>query len=389
MNSKSVMVGLLVSLCSITISACVENLPVFPIQTDDSDWAPTVTLTQNGYRRIELRFTNPPRKELLRNLLSYEVQVRSTSSGDFTTIHWISGTRIDPAYVYYGGYTAEAFAYSLATTAVLSDLTSYTVRVRTVYALGPAKLSNEISFTTPKFVGKILRQLPIPKRLDYETGEPFATLAFYKGDLIVRRQEQIFKVDTSSGQATLITRDFRLPLDSDFMDHYQPLAVAGDTLLAFHRPDSRHTGIAAMTLDLVTLQINRFPMTSLPGQVEGCVVGPGSLLYALTYSDRGYKFLILDWREGRLLQTLPILPRKLDLNIYGPGVLAFNGSGFWYSSVNSFDNRIWRIDLSTLEILEEHRNPVFAPWGLAWDGSHFWTVDKETWMIVKLQLEGL
>jgi len=35
------------------------------------------------------------------------------------------------------------------------------------------------------------------------------------------------------------------------------------------------------------------------------------------------------------------------------------------------------------------RNPVFATNGLAWDGSHFWVVDREENGFAQIELEGL
>jgi hypothetical protein len=57
--------------------------------------------------------------------------------------------------------------------------------------------------------------------------------------------------------------------------------------------------------------------------------------------------------------------------------------------VSAFDNRLVRCDATTIAVEEQHRNPVFAPQGLAWDGANFWVVDQETHTIAKLQLEGL
>jgi hypothetical protein len=371
------------------INGCVDKLPVFPVQTEDSDWAPTISLSQNGYQRFDMNLTRPPRKELLRNLLYHEVQLSSGGSPNFVTIDTINATDIDPSYIYWTVYPLEEHPFSFYSGPILDYGHNYTVRIRTVYSTGSTKLSNELSFITPTQVGRVTQRLPVPKRVDYETSDPYIPIAFHKGDFIVRRSEQIFRVDTATGDATLITKDFWPPSSVESWEAYEPIMTVGDTLLTYCRIPSSSSEFLLMTLDLNSLQVDRSRTLSVPGQFQGCTIGPGSLLYVLCTGEDGERFMVFDWRDGQLLETSPTLPATLVLSRETGDALSFDENGFWYSRVQYFDNRLWRLDSTTFAVLEEHRNPVFSPAGLAWDGANFWVIDQETRTIAKLQLEGM
>jgi hypothetical protein len=369
------------------INGCTEKLPVDPSYTDDTNWTPLIELAQNGYERFEIYISRPPRKELLRNLLFHTVEVRSGLSADFVTVDTFSAAMIVPAYVYGGTYPAAYYPFPYVSKPILSYNSSYTVRLKTFYRTGVTRISEGISFISPTERGKAIERLPMPQKLPYDYSS-VDVIAFHGEELLVLRDEQLFRVDTSSAQSTLVKNDFMPPNDiRDWL--FTTLSVAGNTVLTFYS-DPRGQQFTLVSLDLNTLRVDSSLKISIPGKQLVGVIGEGLLLRTLWESPGLQQVVLIDRRSGQVVQTFPEVPVTISLAYYGTGsALAFDGTGLWFSSVSAFDNRLVRCDATTIAIEEQHRNPIFAPRGLAWDGANFWVVDRENRTIAKLQLEGL
>ena len=94
----------------------------------------------------------------------------------------------------------------------------------------------------------------------------------------------------------------------------------------------------------------------------------------------------LDARTGEVVEAFPPFTAEFGVDTEN---FAFDGSDLWYGTEVSFDNRILRFDTAGGFTAPQHRNPIYRPAGLAWDGTHFWVYEFETNSFAKLQLEGL
>lgn len=320
----------------------------------------------------------PPRKELLRNILLYTVEVRSKNSAAFTTIDSIPGVINFPAYIF------PRFPFYYRSKPVFSYNTDYTLRVSVHYRSGNVKTSNQFSFITPLERGKVLRRLPLPLKVPYDTYWFGNLLAFHKGKLLVLRDEQLFQVDTSTGNATLLKNNFLPPPDYPNRT-FRSMAVCGDTLIAPYDTWSAqaHT---LVRLDFITLRVDSTLDIPSQGKFIQSMTGQDSLIHLLWGLPPGrQQIAVVNLRTRKTLRTFPDVPARI---LY-PYAMCFDGINFWTAENLSFDNKIVRFDPSSLTILEQHRNPIFSPEGLTFDGKYFWTIDRDTQTIVKLQLEGM
>lgn len=383
MLSRTQLLGLFFLLAA-ALGGCTERMPLDPIQTNDSDWAPGISIYRNDYQRIELNVTSPPRKELLRNILFYTAHFRKPGSTSDLAVDTLNGKLIDATYVYQGPRPYDFLYHSKA---ILDYSSDYTVRFVVHYGTGVLRNQDDLRFTTPSARGSVVRRLPIPGRTAGAYEALYIRIAFHGGDLIVRRDEQLFKIDTATGQATLLKQDFRPSTDRGYQQ-FQPLFVIGDTILTYYL-DNPAQKLTLMSLDINTLKVDTSIMITAPGYFLACTIGPDSNLYAFCINQSGNRVVVVYRRTGQLVQTLPVVPPLFALDPSWGASLNFDGTWFCYSSLGEFDNRIVRYDPSTFAVAEQQHNPVFAPFGLAWDGANFWTVDIETWTIVKLELGGL
>jgi hypothetical protein len=383
MPSRTLLLAVFILLAG-AFGGCTERMPLDPVQTDDSNWAPEISIYKNDYQRVELNVCRPPRKELLRNILFYTAHFRKPGSTQDQAVDTLNGKAIEATYVYMG---PRPYDHLYRSPAVLDYGSDYAVRFVVHYGTGITRNQGELQFTTPPARGRIIRQLPIPGRYSTEYNEPYIRIAFHRGDLIVRRDEGLFKVDTASGQATLLKQGFHPATDRAYQQ-FQPLFVIGDTVLTYSLDNSSRR-LTLMSLDLNTLQVDTSIKITAPGYFLACTIGPESNLYALCINQTGNPIIVVYRRTGQLVQTPSVVPPLFALDPSSGASLIFDGRWFCYSSWGEFDNRIARYDPSTFAIAEQHHNPVFAPFDLAWDGANFWTVDTETWTIVKLELSGL
>ena len=109
MSSKLVPIAPALLLGLLLLSSCTEEMPVDAIYTNDTDWTPSIVLSHNDYQRVEFTIERPSRKELLRNVLWYRIQVRSGTSTSYQNVDSISGGNIVPA-VLFTGVIAAVFA---------------------------------------------------------------------------------------------------------------------------------------------------------------------------------------------------------------------------------------------------------------------------------------
>lgn len=93
----------------------------------------------------------------------------------------------------------------------------------------------------------------------------------------------------------------------------------------------------------------------------------GKNLFVITWtrSLTGTKFHILIMDDGlRLLKS-----REIE-KIQEPCQMAWDGKYLWISSW--YDNKIYKMDTDTLDILGYFKSPVKKTTGMAWDGRFFW-----------------
>jgi len=377
MFSKAPRVISICLVCIVLLDGCTEKLPLDPIYTDDTDWAPSIALTSNGYQRITLYVEQPPRKELLRNILFYTAEIRESRSGVDVSIDTLKVTAIPAAYVYLGpGYIS-----TYQSSPILEYGTDYTVRFVVHYRTGISRYLNELPFTTPLERGRVLKRVPLPPEILNDSYGAGDILAFHNASLLILRNEKLVRVDTASGQPTLLKSDFAPPT-SHLNETFRSLTVAGDTAYTFYG-SMNHFRIVSLNLN--TLQVDSSLNISNPDWNLINMVCQGSSLYALWESSGRQQFTLVDRQNGQLANTLPSAPARIPY----PYTVVSDGSNFWYSHMSWYDDRLIQFDPSTLTFWEEDRNPVFSTEGLAWDGANFWVVDLETDTIAKLQLEGL
>lgn len=378
MRSKWLQVVVTCVLCIVFVGGCTERLPVDPVYTDDTDWVPPITLTNNGYQRLELTIERPPRKELLRNILSYTVQIRTGQSGQYLDMDTLGGAAIPPSYVYLAPFY---YPFIYRSKPVLDYNSDYAVRIAIHYRSGISPSSNEIAFTTPLERGRVLKRLPVPSKVPYDSYWFGDFIAFHKGSLLILRDEQLFRIDTATGQSTLLNSNF-VPRTNDPNETFRNLTVAGDTAYTFY---GYMDHFRIVSLNLNTLQVDSSLKISYPGRYLVNMTCQGSSLYALWESSCRQQFTVVDRETGQLVDTLPSAPSRIPY----PYAIASDGRNLWHSYTSWYDNRIIQFDPFTLTFWQEHRNPLFSSESLAWDGANFWVVDQETRTIAKLQLEGL
>jgi hypothetical protein len=377
MFSKASWIISICLVCIVLLHGCTEKLPLDPVYTDDTDWAPSIALISNGYQRIRLYVEQPPRKELLRNILFYTAEIRESRSGVDASIDTLKVTAIPAAYVYVG----SGFISTYQSIPILDYGTDYAVRFVVHYRTGISRYLNDLPFTTPLERGRVLKRLPLPSEILSDSYGAGDFLAFHKASLLILRNEKLFRIDTASGQSALLKSDFAPPT-SNLNETFRSLTVAGDSAYTFYGSKDH---FRIVSLDLNTLQVDSSLEISYPGRYLVNMTCRGSSLYALWESSGRQQFTIVDRRNGQLVDTLPSAPARIPY----PYTVVSDGSNFWYSHISWYDNRIIRFDPSTLTFWEEHRNPFFSTESLAWDGANFWVVDLETDTIAKLQLDGL
>jgi hypothetical protein len=364
------------------LAGCTERLPIDPIYSDDTDWTPSISIAHNDYQRFELVVERPPRKELLRNILWYEIQLRTGVSTDYQRVDSISGLFNQPPYIYVGYYPLSHYPFEYLSEPILDNKTNYSVRMVSHYRTGISRISDAISFTTPTDRGSILKRIPFPKKVTSMSEWGNNRIAFHKGSLLMLRDTELWKVDTATGQSTLLIREFSPPPDNR-NTQFRSIFVAGDSLFTYYE-DYDFEVFTIVSVDLKSLMVDSTVRVSSPGRTLYQMESDGSQLLTLWYnlSTANLQFAIVDLHSGKIIQMFAD----------GPSVVPYpytycSANGAWWELVwRDFDNRIVRFDPATLTILEDHPHPVFSPLELTWDGANFWSIDDDSRAIVKLLL---
>lgn len=379
MNSKALHISLTLLFALVFLSSCTEKLPLDPIYTDDTGWVPSISLFKNDYQRVQIDIEGPPRKELLRNILYYKVEAKEKTSQEFITIDSLSGTFNIPAYlrdnIYFYYQSKPVFKYQ----------TEYSLRFALSYRGEKVVRNNEIQFVTPIERSKILHTLPAPRQTYpyfYYRGN---YVTFSNGKIIALSGSQILGIDTSSGQATLLKDNFYSQ-----GPYFMGLTSCGDTVFITKNDDdySSPRKYTILRLYLNTLAVDTLVKLEVPNKILLKVLSHGSMLYLLwELPNVRQQLSVLDPRTGQTVYTFPDVLSPPTGTLYS-STLCSDGVNFWTATNAPFDNKILQVD-SSLISLKEYHNPVFSPDGLIWDGAYFWTIDRDTQTIVKLQLEGL
>ena len=375
MSSNLFLMAAALILGLLLLSSCTEEMPVNAVYTNDTDWTPSIVLSHNDYQRIAVTIERPSRKELLRNILLYRIQVRSGTSAPYQTIDSISGGNILPVYIYEGYFSGAHYPFTYVSKPRFSAGTTSTVRVEIQYRLSITHSSNELTFTTPQDRGVILKKIPLPKKISLsDWGNQHMT--FYSGRLLVLRDDELWSVDTSNGQSTILLQNFR-PIADNKATSYRAISVAGDTLVAW---GWNTTGYSIVTVDLKTFKTDATLKLTSPGRYLQQVKSDGSQLYALwvNLTDDSIWFCQHDRRTGELLKS------SIGASDFMyPYDYCWASGNWWFSLRRDFDNRMIRFDPETLATLDDRPNPVFSTHELAWDGANFWEIDDESGTIVK------
>jgi len=93
----------------------------------------------------------------------------------------------------------------------------------------------------------------------------------------------------------------------------------------------------------------------------------------------GKNLFVLSWTRSLTGTKFHLLKMDSDFNILKsykidkiqePCQMAWDGRNLWVSSW--FENRIYKIDVDTLDVLGYFKSPVKNTTGVAWDGAHLW-----------------
>jgi hypothetical protein len=373
---------------ALAVLGCTEELPIDPVTTGADDWTPTFTVIGNGYQRVELRVSGPPRKELIPNIAQYVLSV--VRSGDMTyqpvdTIYYVP-----PSYAAAGNHDGAFWQTPprLAYGAIYSTMVSVYYRTGTVrHAYGP-------NITSESDRGKILRTTRLPTLTMGIYGNMDRHFAVWKGSPIVNSEERLYAIDTTTGTVQYLTS--LLPAaagmaEADRSRHgLAAMGVDGDTLVAAVTiTDERRIRITKVNLNTLTIDSSRsitWGSTIGPIQVS---IAAGQMAILFDRSDRQFQVVRYDVRSGVELQTYQA---GFFASPYRP--MVFTGTSFWISGSITLNgatvNTLSRFDPATFAISEVHRNPVYRPERVAWDGVSFWIADwyyDQT--LSKISLEGL
>ena len=356
---------------------CVIEQPFEAGTTEDEEWIPSIQLVQNDYKRIVLNIDRPPRLSLLRNITRYEVLLQSKENLSIVKYDTIPGSWISPAYLY------PLFPHPYYSGPVLNDETEYLARVELFYRSGVSVRSNVIELRTPPSRGNIMKVLPLPQKIPGSMWSFENAIAFHGDDLIVLRDDQVFRVDTADGTATLIKDQF-LPPEDYPNKTFRSFAVVGDTLVTyyFHWKTQKTT---LVRLSFESLAVDSSIGVSFPDATPVAMSAfEGGILFHLLKGDNRHQLLKLDPGTGGVLHEYPPFAWS---DTYWNDFTA-DRTTIWVSLFEDYDNRYVQIDPTTGSVVRELLNPIFRPQSLAFDGSHFWQVDTETDTIVKVRPAG-
>lgn len=349
---------------------CTETLPLDPVITNESDWAPSLSLANNDYQRIELFIDRPPRKELLRNIAEYYVEITPQSLPAVAFVDTIPALVIRPAYI----YTRVPHLYD--SKPLLQYNQNYSVRISVRYISGPVLHSNSLHFITPPESGRVVQSIALPPGVGPRFGN---SLAFNRNHIILLSNTSLYRIDPQSGQTTRLKDDFFHT--REYTTPFEQIAVCGDTLVTYYQ----NYGSPLCTfvrVNLNSLAVDSTLRLDTRGSSLIAITGHGSSLLTLWSLPNGrLQVRLLDLRTGNTLQTFPEAER-----IPGPFYFTSDGTNLWSAPSRRFSSRIQKIDPFTLSVREDYKHPLFSPHSIAWDGTNFWSFDQETYSLAKLEL---
>ena len=358
------------------LSSCTKQLPIEPMYSDDTNWTPYAYPERYGYNRVRLSFSLVPRQELLRNIDSYLIRITDVATDSAAVLDTMSGTSIG------WGRTAPYSSLWYTTPPFLREAREYAISITINYRQGISRTSSGGSFVMPLERSAILKQLPLPDSSPdvqwYEDG-----LAFAGGKLFVLRgyDSHLYSIDTSSGQGVLLSTSF-LANSNAIHD------LSATEKYLFSSLGSYNVGTEIVRYDLQTGMSDTasFPSNGWNSFGSCGISGDSVGALLLLYGNNRMRFISVDISNGDTLALFPESPPPARMD---PFYMVAVDSSVWVSQRDDFDNRLMEYDRSTFSILSQQRNPVFQTSGLAWDGSNFWVIDKETQTICKIQLGGL
>lgn len=356
---------------------CVIEQPFEAGYTEDEEWTPSIQLAQNDYKRIVLHIDRPPRLSLLRNIEEYHVVIQTKSDHSSVEIDTIQGRWIHPAYLY------PQFLHPYNSEPVLDYEVEYLARADVLYRSGARVSSNVIELRTPPSRGNSMKVLPLPQKIPGSMWSFEDVIAFHGDDLIVLRDDQVFRVDTADGTATLIKDQF-LPPEDYPNKTFRSFAVVGDTLVTYYfHWETQKTTLVRLSLE--SLAVDSSVSVSFPDATPVAVSAfEGGILFHLLKGDNRHQLLKLDPGTGGILHEYPPFAWS---DTYWNDFTA-DRTTIWVSLFEDYDNRYVQIDPTTGSVVRELLNPIFRPQSLAFDGSHFWQIDTETNTIVKVRPAG-
>lgn len=390
MNSKLLILVILLVPALLSWS-CTEKQSFEPEMTSDSDWAPWSAIAENDYGRIELTYSYPPRKELLRNIQSYWVQLREDTAASFRTIDTLYNHT--PAYVnpqWQGHYSSDP---------ILEPGSAYNARMVVNYHNGESRPGYSTSFVTPPERGRVLRRISL--LTPDNDGHDGYTLYYYalassNGKLYVLENEEwsdpqarLVQVDTATGLNTVLLSDFK---PSTWGELFISMCANGDTLFTFYESEPSYPTANILTLvklNVSSLQIDSSLKVPMGSRSIAGITHDGNHVRLFAVDSSGTEVLTMNQTTGSIIPPTITIPYYRWEIVSTYNQITWTGSGFWSISRNSFDNRIRRFDPATLFIQEDHHNPIFDTAGLAWDGASFWVVDGETNSVAKIELSGI
>lgn len=360
--------------------SCTEKVIIGPVFTNNTDWVPILTLEHNNYHRIKLNTGEIPLLEVERNLLYRYVQYRKQGqplfmnfdSSELTYQGWFKTTYIsDPFFI---------------------EDTDYEVRMVIEYRNGEEKVSNTVQFTNPIVLGEVIDSILVPVEFWPPcTGCDLPGLTFTDSSIYVISQDYdiLYRIDRNTRISTLLLSDFR-PNHSRYFYRYRDLLVIDNYIYLSVNTDYDEQNLEIKKFNLNTLEIDDSLKIRVP---QGYERNYGRIFYldettlgVLWNLDSLMQIEIANSVSGEIINSYPVFDMIIDP--YYDRII-YDGTNYWIAFYKEFDNRIVKFDPSLGTISNIHRNPVYQSSNLAWDGENFWVHDKESYSIVKLELEGL
>jgi len=353
-----------IAMCLI-ITGCTERHPVSPLVTDDVSWIPNMSIIGNGYQRVEMLLDEVPSDQIIRNLKALTIEAQKLGETQYTVTDSLFVLRF-----VLSGYTSSP---------VLEEGADYLVRFSAEYRSGVVKKGNAVSIHSPEIKGKVLKQIDHPQPVSGVSFGGPSDFAFWQGKMFVLYWTTLIQIDTSTGNWTVVSNS----IVDDSHDRLQMTFVNDTLVIVSHNI----AGDGPMTISWInaTNMVLIKEADIYPGERPfiSDLSNDGSelLMFVQHSASIALRFLRADIETGSIISEVPAPS--------GMHQIAVSNGNLWLANSYSYDNRIRRVDPITFSVAEEHQNPVFIMYELAWDGTHFWAFDYEMQTYSKLQLEGL